>query len=134
MATSSKCNYANAGGPKNNLRRSPLIVKTTTAYRHNAQINIQNMILPRVRYFFVSFCWALMYFSSAERCCVSFFAASVQTFSFASVTAFPSCQRDLVAIATEMHVDWIITLVVSCYFGSLALREVTFIWIDFFYR
>ena len=30
---------------------------------------------------------------SAKRCCVSFFATSVQAFSFASVKAFPSCPQ-----------------------------------------
>jgi len=97
-------------------------------HKRNAQINIQNMILPRIRQ---SFC-----FSATERWCISVLQTIVvfhfsrpvcRCFCSRQSELFHRAHRDLVATATKTHVEWFITLVVSSYFGSLALWIVTFI-------
>jgi len=94
-----------------------------------AQIKIHNMILPRVGLYFC--------FPSAERWCISvLWSVVVFQFSRSVCRRSPSRQsqsfyratEELVTAATKMQVDWIITHLVSSYFGSLALREVAFIW------
>jgi len=67
-------------------------------HKLNAQINIKNMILPRVRL-------KKNLFLSAERWCVLIFAVSVHVFSFSSVAGFLSSPQRLGCYSDQMHVE-----------------------------